>query len=474
MSFKLRSEHYGLSSSGKNSLRESQAQAWKHVNSGSAVDITDEFDDDAEIDTPHSLRETSRPFVSNGTLSKSSSSAFLRRTESPDIPQTPIRGRYSDRTQSSIVRDENSPDAHTVGLSRAEDIFNRSASAATPKRKLVGADNSLTPGLVTNGLSPPRMDISTFDHSSIYGNDMEFDSSDHDSPDKRKQTAKRSQSQLQKKDNAGDAVDVYSESRVRGNNYIVNEAKYTDRTPRRSSPLRNEVLPSSSMKSTASDMLDEIRRSGALKPRTVEEIQEQIESSIIRLEQSSSGQASESESNMESSASQGESDNDDILEELEQYIPAEFKHRNSQSDEAEFGAEQSNSIQNREVSPPPQDEDQSPPISQPSISELSRVDLNVLPKDSSPIPRVKRKRVLRTGKLSGKYARKLIKDNKKRAASKKYGDWSSEQWEKLKQLVESDVPNSVIANSDIVMKELKCNNKQELAQRVKFLESTRR
>ncbi|KAM9903192.1 hypothetical protein OXX79_003510 [Metschnikowia pulcherrima] len=503
MSSGSQGQPHGLSPAKYNSRENSHASIWKPYRSRGRLIPADEFDDEAEITTPNSVRETTRAFAPNGTSPKNNSSIFVRRESISDLPQTPTRNGGSDRSRYDLSMDENEPITHTAGPVRANGgSAKRSAPDMSPKHKLVSDTNTFMPDPSLNSLSPPRNSLSMFKEASQNREDMEFDPSDYESPEKRDKSHKSRDPEMSSKRHQihNIASDAPASSRpVNGNsgsagkpglpagiypevNFDIDTAKSKPsglapklrpeepaRTPRMSSPLRHEVLPSSSNRSTASSMIDEIRKSGVLQPRSVQDIQDQIHSSMRELEQSESrnGYDSHSVSESESSDSQEESDGEKALSKLGDILQSEFGQVFDQDEEP--NDRNSSPVLIREP-------ESSPTANSPSESHVSHANgpiisptrLETISSNSSPVSRAKRSRLHPTGKLSGKYARKRVRDNKQRP-TRKYTEWSYEQWDKLRRLVDSSVPNSVIAGSDIVMRELRCSSKQELAQRVAFL-----
>lgn len=470
MSFKIRLENVRLLPSDQKSIR--GATVWKNPKSGRTIIPLDEFDDDAEITTPNSVRENSRPFISQGFLSKSGSSVYPRAQDITDGPTTPIKTRDSGLSHFGYTQ---------VGEKNTEAIPNSSLREGTkyvqnpvdssPSQKLISDENQLATDALVSTLSPPRKGRTILDPVLAPPSDMEFDPSDQELPEKRNSVVNIGVKSGKTVENGESNKDSESTTGLKNHEnplnpeFLESVQRHSPQTPSRLSPLRNEVLPSSSMKSnvsdmksTASNMLEEIRNSGALKPRTVEEIHDQIHSSMLRLEQSSLRSGSESDDSSYSSEIEEDSEEEGLLNKLDKYIPPTLPQ-----DSVEGSPPAVKQTENVFQSP-------EKPNTPTGVSNLSRIDLELLKNTISPTSRTKKNRTRRTGKLSGKYARKKIKDNKERIANKRYPDWLADQWHKLKKLVELSVPNHVIASSFLVMKELKCGSKGELAQRVRFLE----
>lgn len=85
----------------------------------------------------------------------------------------------------------------------------------------------------------------------------------------------------------------------------------------------------------------------------------------------------------------------------------------------------------------------------------------------------------RQRKGSPSRSRNLGKANRKRVVQKslrlkskqqvRYKTWPAEKWDKLIRLVDLSVPNDAIISSNLVVRELGCQNKAELAKRVEFI-----
>lgn len=200
-------------------------------------------------------------------------------------------------------------------------------------------------------------------------------------------------------------------------------------TPRRLSPLRKEIVSSSG---GASELVSEIARS-ATKSRSTKQIMEQINTSIDELKERDLNNIIQAEE---------EEDDQEILPSLDSYLP-------------------------RVPSTPP------PPLSphnEPPQKEYSPfIDQPPQVLEESLMPKKIRKKPTNR-KLSGKYARDTLRKRKLTASNGKYEAWLYDKWERLKMLVELSVPNNALINSTIVMREFGCKTKEELAQRVKFLQ----
>lgn len=229
-------------------------------------------------------------------------------------------------------------------------------------------------------------------------------------------------------------------------------------TPRRLSPLRKEVRPSSHNGSTTGDLVEEIKQSSALRSRSTQEILDQINSSMDRIRanetpQRSSSDTSSDSDELESGAESPEDelpDNDIRLQGLSDFVPQQV-------------LENIRETRSQAASPAPVATDPSFPLvnTDPTFPRASTDPLFL--RSHLPVGEElcrTRKRPLHT--IPREKSTKKVK-----AAS--YGAWLFEKWDKLKRLVELPIPNSVIINNAIVMKELGCQNEQELQQRVEFL-----
>ncbi|OBA21889.1 hypothetical protein METBIDRAFT_139613 [Metschnikowia bicuspidata var. bicuspidata NRRL YB-4993] len=447
MSSLLRQDPFRLLPTERNSTRGTQSSERRKTDNGTSSIPADEFDDDAEMNTPHAIREASRPYCSNVLLSKSSSSVFVRRSEAADFLETPIKERNSRNDIVADGIDGNEPRLLHAGMDPV------GYPELPPKEVLVDENNNLTTH--PTSLSPPQKHLSGFERDL---NRMEFDPSDYELPEKSMHALSSNRGMQKTVLPRPYALDESVRKRPQISSVpsynLPNPPHNADRTPRRLSPLKNVLIPSSGSRSSPSTMLEEIRNSGALQPRTAREIQDQINSSLRQLEQSdltSESQDSSSLSESEDDSDEDDSDEDDFLDHLGQYIPSVEKRKPTEH-------------------APSVSEDQSTKTVEQNLPPADSLTAHLLPKNDA-LHRVKRSRTRRTGKLSGKYARKKIKDTRQKVSKKKYGDWLADQWDKLRRLLDLSVPNSVVANSYIVMRELNCTNKQELALRVKFLEN---
>lgn len=268
--------------------------------------------------------------------------------------------------------------------------------------------------------------------------DIEFDPSDHDISDTSPSVHREERANAR----ASTALD---RSPPKLDSYVSS----LTRTPRRKSPLRQVVGISSNVKSVAEEIADEIARSGATKSKTAEEILVQINSSVEKLRENDN-------TFLEALDADEDSDEDkDILKSLDDILPKEPSPLKSQ-----LGV--SATPRNDQVLPEPIDGIRSQPLNIPNLN------------DSAEIPQksLTRRQLGTSRKLSGKYARDVLRKRKIKNGAP-YGFWQKEKWAKLKQLMQLSIPREVIANSKLVMQDLQCG-KKELADRIYFLEHHKR
>lgn len=252
--------------------------------------------------------------------------------------------------------------------------------------------------------------------------------------------------------------------------------KHLAKTPTRLSPLRNEIIPlSGSVKTTAEELAD-MSRSGALLLKSAQEIQDQINMSMDRMRDG------------ESDARDDESDDEEILEQLDHFLPktaleeVSVAHTpgNLTGKSGSPGRNPNNQIQRNghtpllnfsEIVTTLTQESQKKKFELPSEPRIA-LEYEKLPSPDYSQPtslKVAKRRTAPTNrKLSGRYARDVLR-KRKLTASGKYQSWLYDKWDKLRRLVELSIPNLVIINNTVVLRELGCT-KEELAQRVKFLE----
>lgn len=376
-------------------------------------DDNDESDiefEDSRIETPLSLKETTRSFAENGVHVRSTTIPLKTSGDSNGL-STPTKARSS----FSVTRRKLSgPD---LAISEQNGDISEEEGEIIRNSKLIGDENEFSPRLAHTSPSRP-MRTSVFNKPLV---DVEFEPSDHDLPKER------------------DNIFV---SPTKSKSEIKPLAAHT---PRRLSPLRKEIVSSSS----ASDLVSKMAQSGATKPKTAREILQQINTSIDEM------RAADIEADIEADLEADEvpihvSGDEDILKSLDTYLP-------------------------KVPSTPPQ------PMSSPVPKAVESLRKIVIPeKPPSPIlslvapettelKRDKARRRPTSRKLSGKYARDTLRKRKLTATSGKYDAWLYDKWGRLRMLVELSVPNNVIINSTIVMKELGCKTREELAQRVRFL-----
>lgn len=236
-----------------------------------------------------------------------------------------------------------------------------------------------------------------------------------------------------------------------------------NRMPRKSSPLRQVVGVSSSMKSAAEEIADEIGRSGATKSKTTQEILDQINSSVERLRERDNTFV---ESLIDD---EGSEDEREMLQSLDQFLVRK-------------SADDSHNSFRRTSGPSHVDNDLLTPIKpleRPTVSQskastddatheaLLRTDHNAQLQGTSRL--AKRNASKPNRKLSGKYARDLLR--KRKIKNKEaYEVWLKGKWNKLKRLILLSIPKEVLVNSKLVAHSLECG-RRELIERIQFLES---
>lgn len=257
--------------------------------------------------------------------------------------------------------------------------------------------------------------------------DIEFDPSDHDVSDTSPSMHREERANLR-------ASAFLDRSPPKTGHYVSS----LTRTPRRRSPLRQVVGISSSVKSVAEEIADEIARSGATKSKTTQEILDQINSSVERLRE---------KENTFLDVEEDSEEERDILKSLDDILPKEAASK-----------------------PPPLSSGN--PAEQRDDQIFPAVGSSAEKKEEVPQRSARRNELGTRRKLSGKYARDVLRKRKIKNGGP-YGSWSKEKWNKLKRLVKLSIPREVLANSKLVMQDLQCS-KKELADRIYFLDNHKR
>lgn len=413
----------------------------------SSSDSESEFDD-THIETPIALREASKSF-SDGIYVKATTTIPLRDqlVTAPTNLATPTR--YHKRRAPISYSDEERELIRKQKLISENNVFSPQPQAGSSARDL---RKSTFESVEITQQPTIRKDL-------VLEKDIEFDPSDRDLP------AKPNEEQIE---------DVTSSKRP-----VINEEyrQQVTKTPQRLSPLRKEIIPSSSSaKSAAEEIASEIVRSGAFRSRSTQEIIDQINSSIdkMRKEEKLAGDDIGPEDDWE--------EEEEILRSLDSYLPKSDKtlldgspsrlrngHVTSKTPLLNFS----------EKSPRPiPSETQRSSFAKTEIAAAKVIEKvkdqqkeNTISEPIKPrTSKLSKRKPSTSRKLSGKYARDVLRKRKLTEPSGIYESWLYDKWDKLKRLVELSIPNNVIINNNLVLKELGCKDKDELAQRIKFLE----
>lgn len=404
-----------------------------------ALSSSDSEFEDSHIETPQALRNTSKSFTE--TYARTTTVPLRKDLSAPTNLSTPTRIRkllvsFSDEER-QLIRTEKLISDHNV--------FSPQKQAGSPPRRIQNAVHRNSAGI--SALNRPSLE-----------RDIEFDPSDRDLPEKGANAL-----------NGAVVTEDYKQT--------------VTRTPRRLSPLRKEIVASSSSSKSVAENIDQIARSGATRSKSTQEILDQINSSIDRMREV------EGEPRKEDS----DSDSDEgILRKLDSFLP---KATSAVETPSRSSKEYTKSpLWNLpEISFPktsgPGPVDGKADVVQPAESVLTgninNYDANRI-KDSFPSSLTRSQKVLSpvearklkrskasrksVGSLSGMYARNVLRKRKQGTAE--YESWLYEKWDKLKRLVELSVPRNVLVNNSLVLKELGCD-KAELQQRIQFLERQR-
>lgn len=393
--------------------------------SPSESDNSDIEFDDTQIETPKAIRESSRN--------------MLIRTTTTSVPLNDAPSSLKAKTPNKFI-----PHA----FSELEIIANE---------KLISDDNQFTPHAVSGSPSRiPRLlwssekakraddDVNVSKKRSV--SDEEFESSDEE-----ESVPKRSIN----------PEDLETKSR--------DMALALARSPRKSSPLKNEVIPSGS---SSISLHEESERTITPKEKKVYDLLRSITSSMERLRKDESEDEVEGDNDQfEEMADPGLSDDEDVsLHKLDNLLPSK---RRFLSDTGTSSSQQA---------PPSSLESEINPftdfvnrLSTPRLPSTSKVDRSssedIEPANDGSPRRVGKLPRARRGRLNPKSLRaKANKANDTKKQKIDYPNWSLEKWDKLIRLVRLSIPNDVIASSNLVVRELGCQNKAELAKRVDFLE----
>lgn len=435
-----------------------KAQAPDRMNNMSS-ESDSEFED-THIETPVALRETSKSF-NDGLYLRTTTTIPLKDDATRNtIFSTPTRtGKrkalvsFSDEERELIRKEK---------VITNNDEFSPRGPGSSPARRM-----RLT--FLDSQKLLDRSDIERSNFEIPVDKDIEFDVSDRDLPEKGTSTTGNQKSTA-----------LYEEYK-----------QLVTKTPQRLSPLKREIIPSSNSVKSAAVAADEIIRSGATRSKTAQEIIDQINSSIDKMREVEGVLASDHES---------DSDEEEILREIDSYLPKPMHKRgitplgspshvaepHSISSLAAFNERIENEERNKSeklAASPHTIIARGPLVSPKPISpKLAIIDVDEAPEThengnlilSTRNSKVTKRRASAANrKLSGKYARDIFRKRKLTEPPRKYESWLYEQWDKLKRLVELSIPKNVLINSTIVLRDLGCKDKEELAQRIKFLSRRR-
>lgn len=264
--------------------------------------------------------------------------------------------------------------------------------------------------------------------------DLEFDPSDRDLPEKTslEHSLNRSRNDFVSEEPLKKSIPEMIPSQTL--NARRTELRFSVNTPQRSSPLR-KVLLQDSVNTSTEDAVRSISQSSVVRPKTTKEIFDQINSSIERFKSSDNKSFEVFLKDL-----LDESD-DEILQNLDMLLPAR-------------GVKDADQIDALKDSKTMFTQDKSPRTLESNVLVLGSPGQN------------------KSDRSRGKYTRKNVRDNFKWRHQKKlkeYEAWTADKWAKLEALVALSVPNLVIINNKAVQSKLGCGDKNELAQRVKFL-----
>lgn len=398
-------------------------------------DIRSNADHDARIETPVSLKESTR---------KSNDVLRARITTSYSTPKFPAHGtpidhyqRFLDGDRDLIQNDKLIEDHNEIGMSSAQRL----------------ADRNLDPEFFEKHIMN-QPDINRI----INEPDIEFDPSDREISDTSPSTHREERINAR----ANTFLDR-SPPKADPNNHLT----ALTRTPRRRSPLRQVIGISSSVKSVAEEIAEEIAQSGATKSKTTKEILEQINSSVERLREKDN-------SFMETLGAEEDSEDEkEILKSLDEFLPKETYTEPPLSFSGNFT--RTSEVRNETMPPINQFETLKPRYLSPSLESTghrSAFEGNANIASDGPLRLTKRNATKPCRKLSGKYARDVLRKRKLKRTGP-YRDWSKENWAKLKRLIELSIPREILVNSKLVTQDLQCG-KKELADRISFLENCKR
>lgn len=322
-------------------------------------------------------------------------------------------------------------------MTQPKDVDIDSDVAFIRLKKLITDDNLFSPELTAGRMSLRNK----FLDRTHKPDELEFDSSDRDLPEKNSLLFRKSRAfERGNTEHQPGVVSNPHETRRQDSKTSTSEdLRISTNTPRRSSPLRREVTKDF-VDTSAVDAVNAISESSAIRPRTTQEIFDKINSSIERFKVYDKKKRNVTADSTSSNESDGSGDSDEeILQSLHLLLPPR------KSETTEIQPESNNLHESRK--------------------RLRPVESNVLilgspgqNRTSKPKNQYKRKntRVIRK-KLGHSMNRPVLKP------------WLVEKWTKLRALVELSVPNHVIINNKMVQKKLGCESREELAQRVNFL-----
>lgn len=253
--------------------------------------------------------------------------------------------------------------------------------------------------------------------------DLEFDPSDRDLPEKHPRQIEAEDKKLQQVSNLGPTT-TYNVPK----SLVLDQPVKATYTPRRSSPLR-QILAKDSANTSTEEVIHLISESSALRPRTSKEIADQIHSSVERMRVIENVR-----SDSDVPATRFEDSDMKILQSLDVLLPP-------RSNTLEDGSK--------------------------LVSNASHQKENIVLELGSPI----QSRKFRTQKTSRKNTRDEINNGRNKRQRIQSKDWSQGQWGTLRKLVQLPIPDNAIINSKAVRRRLGCMNKKELTQRVQFLKN---
>lgn len=382
---------------------------------------------DTQIETPRAFRETSRSVLTKTTTTE----IPLKDEPSSSKNKTPTRFNSLPASDRDLIANE----------------------------KLISDDNQFTPH--GNQGSPgriPRLQwsrekVDSFDKNDFKSAELKDFNSEFDSEDEESNS-------WGDKGIEQPTITLDERSRLKKRNLTS--------SPRKSSPLRREINTFSTSMSGSKD--DQHERAG--KAKSAEDILQSIGTSISRLQESESeNEFDDYEEHLDSNPEMDFSDDDMALNDLNELLPS---RRRQKADERDT----SNKILS--------DGQDSESISHILRGEWIKSNVRAMDevfndekrtnfvgeKDNSEDLERQRKGSPSRSRNLGKANRKRVVQKSLRLKSKqqvRYKTWPAEKWDKLIRLVDLSVPNDAIISSNLVVRELGCQNKTELAKRVEFI-----